>query len=141
MNTTRAERGFTLLELLMVVIIIAILAAIALPQYLRATEKSRASEALQILGAVRSAETRYRAQDPNSLYTTVVTDLDIDFPAAMTSWTFPVVAAPGGGVGRAEMSRTGAGTYAGQIVGITFGSGTICGTFVPLTPMPACFDD
>ena len=57
------QGGFTLLELLMVVIIIAILAAIALPQFLRAAEKSRASEALSVLGAMRSSASRYLAGD------------------------------------------------------------------------------
>jgi type IV pilus assembly protein PilA len=62
MCISRNRKGFTLIELMIVVAIIGILAAIAIPNFLRFQAKSKQSEAKELLSTVYTAETAYFAE-------------------------------------------------------------------------------
>ena len=54
------KQAFTFIELLVVILIISILAAVALPQYQKAVEKSRLSEALVIMDSLQRSMVVWR---------------------------------------------------------------------------------
>ncbi len=53
------KHGFTLIELLVVVMVMGILTAIAMPQYRRSLDRSKAAEAMQLLPALFEARERW----------------------------------------------------------------------------------
>jgi type IV pilus assembly protein PilA len=57
----RTERGFTLIELMIVVAIIGILAALAIPNFIRFQLRSKTSEAKLNIASIRTAEDAYFA--------------------------------------------------------------------------------
>ena len=59
LSTLRSKKGFTLIELMIVVAIIGILAAIAIPNFLKFQAKSKQSEAKSNLGAIFTGELAY----------------------------------------------------------------------------------
>ena len=72
------SKGFTLLELLVVVLIIGIIAAIALPQYQYTVLKSKYTTLMNIAKAVKEAQERYFMA--KGQYTEYFADLDVDVP-------------------------------------------------------------
>lgn len=80
------KQAFTLIELLVVVLIIGILAAVAVPQYQRVVEKSKATEALTLLKSTYQAAKVYFLA--NGEWPTKFEQLDIDIPwTGHDQWT------------------------------------------------------
>ncbi len=72
------KRGYTLLELVMVVLVIAILAIIAVPQFFKISERVKASEGINALASIRKSELSYYSQQ--GVFTNDMNELNVDIP-------------------------------------------------------------
>jgi general secretion pathway protein G len=80
----KAEKGFTLVEILIVVVILGILAAIVIPQFTSASTEAKESALVSDLQAVRSQIELYKIHHNDNL---PGTQGGVDFQTAMTSKT------------------------------------------------------
>ena len=150
MKKLNTKGGFTLIELLVVVLIIGILSSIALPQYTKAVEKSRATEAFTFLSDWVNAQAIYKMTTGHYAKATTQSqpsaDLDITLPSAGLKY-FTIAdsttgtGTPGTETASIKLTRNGTSTaysFTVTMTNQTDGSdsvarvcgGTICGTLV-----------
>jgi prepilin-type N-terminal cleavage/methylation domain-containing protein len=106
----KKSQGFTLIELMVVIVIIGILAAIAVPKFMDATVKAKFSEIPVIMASYDHAQLAYLAETASLAAN--ATDLVMDDPNSSSKWF-------------SYSYTAGTGTYLGKVkTGMTVGSFT-----------------
>jgi len=107
-RTEGRGEGFTLVEVVIVCVVIGILATIALPRFVRVIEKARTSEARNVLGVIRDAQSSYFLE--YDVFTTNMGRLGVVVPAACNaSYHFRYSLTGGGAAFTAHATRCTAG--------------------------------
>lgn len=104
-NPVGSASGFTLVELMIVVAIIGILAAVAIPNYQKYQARARQSEAKISLASVYTTETSYAAE--NSSFSECITDIGYASTGKNLYYAVGWGAAPGGGNTCGPLGNTG----------------------------------
>lgn len=129
-----AQRGFTLMEIMITVIIIGILAAVAIPTYQEYVRQGQRSEGAAYAMQLATAQERFFTM--RNSYTTTAADLSMNAfsgsSASLSSWTFVLAAGTTGDIATSfvvtgtnthtddakcseiQIDQTGAKTYTGS---------------------------
>lgn len=121
----KAQGGFTLIELMIVVAIIGILAAIAVPQYQQFQRKAKFSDVVSQTAAYKSA-VELCVQNNNG----VATGCDTGASATDGTWSIPAAIASGAGKGNLDSLSA----KDGVITAKAISTGGLAGETYVLTP-------
>ncbi|QPS10096.1 type IV pilin protein [Delftia acidovorans] len=128
--------GFTLIELMITVAIVAILSAIAYPSYQEYVLRTRRVEAMDLLGEAAARQERWRAQ--NGGYTTTIANLKLAHgdKSEHGYYTLSIAAAAGDGGYTLKATRTGSQVADGKcgdftlnalgVKGVSVGTVAVC---------------
>ena len=130
------QKGFTLSELLIVIVILGVMGSVALPRYYKQKEKAVVAEAVSILSAIRQGEISYNLE--NNSYKILNSSssssddwgmIGMDAPST-TRFYYTVNSS-----GTATATRVNSPQYAGQTISLLVsGTWTSAGNPHPFTP-------
>jgi type IV pilus assembly protein PilE len=80
-RSPRSDAGFTLIEVMIAVAVIAIVSALAFPSFMESFRKGRRSEAIAAVNAVQLAQERWRAN--NTTYSSQLSNGPTDTPPGL----------------------------------------------------------
>ena len=125
MKRGNKESGFTLLEVIIVIIIIGVMAALALPRFFSTVEYTKAAEAMNAVSMVRQSIERCYMMRSTFTNCNVFTTLDVEDPGTVPNSHFTYVIGAGAAAYTITATRNTRDGGTGGTIILTFNGTTV----------------